>query len=134
MPMNLSDYHPQWPTISRQIREQAGHQCEFCDRQNGEVGCWDVYGNWCSSEEFERLATTPVHVADDYYDRFPPDHEVRWIRTVLTVAHLDHDPQNNDPANLKALCQRCHLRWDREHHAESRRRNRAERSGQQMLF
>ena len=28
----------------------------------------------------------------------------------LTVHHIDGDPSNNDPANLVALCQRCHLR------------------------
>jgi 5-methylcytosine-specific restriction endonuclease McrA len=35
---------------------------------------------------------------------------------VLTVAHLDHAPEHNDPANLRALCQRCHLAHDREQH------------------
>lgn len=29
----------------------------------------------------------------------------------LTVHHLDANPQNNDPNNLVALCQRCHLRF-----------------------
>lgn len=28
---------------------------------------------------------------------------------ILTVDHLDHNPANNDPSNLLALCQRCHL-------------------------
>lgn len=28
---------------------------------------------------------------------------------VLTVHHLDGNPGNCDPANLVALCQRCHL-------------------------
>ena len=27
----------------------------------------------------------------------------------LTVHHIDGDPSNNDPGNLVALCQRCHL-------------------------
>ena len=27
----------------------------------------------------------------------------------LTVHHLDGDPGNNEPGNLVALCQRCHL-------------------------
>lgn len=27
----------------------------------------------------------------------------------LTVHHIDGDPGNNDPQNLVALCQRCHL-------------------------
>jgi 5-methylcytosine-specific restriction endonuclease McrA len=29
---------------------------------------------------------------------------------VLTVDHLDHRPENCEPENLIALCQRCHLR------------------------
>lgn len=35
---------------------------------------------------------------------------------VITIAHLDQDTNNNDPENLAALCQRCHLRHDRPHH------------------
>lgn len=44
----------------------------------------------------------------------------RSVRIVLTIAHLDHMPENNDPENLRALCQLCHLRYDREHHAKTR--------------
>ena len=49
----------------------------------------------------------------------------RLIVIVLTVAHLDHTPENCDPANLKAMCQGCHLHYDRDHHAETRARTRA---------
>jgi len=38
---------------------------------------------------------------------------------VLTVAHLDHDPMNCSDENLRALCQRCHLRYDADHHARN---------------
>ena len=31
---------------------------------------------------------------------------------MLTVAHLDHVPENCDPDNLRALCQRCHNAYD----------------------
>lgn len=31
---------------------------------------------------------------------------------VLTVAHLDHVPENCADDNLKAMCQRCHNRYD----------------------
>ena len=31
---------------------------------------------------------------------------------VLTCAHLDHTPENVDPANLRSLCQLCHNRYD----------------------
>lgn len=43
-------------------------------------------------------------------------HPITGSKVILTVAHLDHDPQNCADENLKALCQRCHLRHDIEHH------------------
>lgn len=36
------------------------------------------------------------------------------VQVVLTVAHLDHVESNNDPENLRAMCQFCHLSLDRE--------------------
>ena len=53
-------------------------------------------------------------------------------RRTLTVAHLDHTPENCERSNLKAMCPRCHLRYDARQHAESRRRRRQE--GQAALF
>jgi hypothetical protein len=41
----------------------------------------------------------------------------RPYRVVLTVAHLDHNPANCEPANLRAWCQPHHLRYDAHHHA-----------------
>lgn len=43
------------------------------------------------------------------------------IKVVLTIAHLDHQPENCDPSNLRALCQACHNRYDAKHRAETRR-------------
>lgn len=43
------------------------------------------------------------------------------IKVVLTIAHLDHDTSHNDYSNLKALCQRCHLNYDKEHHKRTRK-------------
>lgn len=39
-------------------------------------------------------------------------HPVTGSRVVLTIAHLDHTPENCDPANLRAWCQRCHNAYD----------------------
>ena len=44
-------------------------------------------------------------------------------RIILTIAHLDHTPENNDPQNLRALCQRCHNQYDAQHRSETRKRN-----------
>jgi len=39
----------------------------------------------------------------------------------LTIADLDHTPENCERENLRALCQRCHNRYDAWHRAETRR-------------
>ena len=51
-------------------------------------------------------------------DHGPPG---RTTRVVLATAHLDHDPFNNMPGNLKALCQRCHMLHDKAEHLRRRR-------------
>lgn len=48
---------------------------------------------------------------------------LRWTYVVLACAHLDHDRDNNDPANLAALCQRCHMIHDAAEHRSQRWRN-----------
>jgi hypothetical protein len=40
----------------------------------------------------------------------------RMTRVVIAAAHLDSDPTNNRPKNLRALCRRCHMQHDRPHH------------------
>ena len=57
--------------------------------------------------------------------RLPPPHSVvdrtRRTRVVLATCHRDHDPTNNDAANLMALCQRCHILHDKLEHLRRRR-------------
>ena len=45
---------------------------------------------------------------------------IRTTRVVLACSHLDHDPTNNRPSNLKAFCQRCHMLHDRPEHQRRR--------------
>lgn len=44
-------------------------------------------------------------------------------KIVLTIAHLNHHPEDCDPDNLRALCQRCHNQYDAKHRAETRKNN-----------
>ena len=39
-------------------------------------------------------------------------HAITGSRVILTIAHLDQDPTNNDTENLVAPCQYCHNRLD----------------------
>lgn len=46
-------------------------------------------------------------------------------RIVLTIAHLNHHPEDCRPENLRALCQRCHNQYDAKHRAETRNNNKS---------
>ncbi len=48
-------------------------------------------------------------------------HPVTGSKVVLTVAHIDHDIENNGWENLAALCQKCH----NGHDAPMRKKRRA---------
>ena len=54
-----------------------------------------------------------------------PNYTIRenGSKVVLTIAHLDHTPENCDPSNLRALCQKCHNSYDAPHRAETRKKS-----------
>lgn len=122
-PENRARYPVDWPQISAQVRLKAGNCCEWCGVRNGAWGWRDGAGG------FHEVAARPL--IDAGYPRNPPftlrlDRdgvvgEVRIIRIVLTVAHLDHQPENCAPENLRALCQRCHLVYDAPAKAAARK-------------
>ena len=43
------------------------------------------------------------------------EHSETGSKVILTISHLDRDPENWDVADdrLMAMCQRCHLNYDR---------------------
>lgn len=47
-------------------------------------------------------------------------------KRTLTVAHLNHIPEDCRRENLRALCAPCHLRYDAAHHAETRKRRKGQ--------
>lgn len=111
-PENRDRYPQNWPEISLRIRtERAAGRCEC----TGE--CGDHNGSRCTAENSQ-------------------PHPVTGSKVVLTTAHRDHTPENVHDANLFAACQRCHLRYDRDHHRETAaatRRAAIEAAGQLAL-
>jgi 5-methylcytosine-specific restriction endonuclease McrA len=61
-------------------------------------------------------------------------HPVTGSKVVLTVAHMNHDKTVNKFWNLKALCQRCHLRHDIKHHVFNRKYGRKTKTLNYKLF
>ena len=58
------------------------------------------------------------------------------LQNNITVHHLDHNTFNNDPSNLKVLCQICHLGYERTHRYHLKRErllNELQASGQLIL-
>jgi hypothetical protein len=125
MPIDYKKYPANWKTeIRPAILRRAMYKCEKCKIENGSVvlrGMWN--GVECYQDEHGTIfdAATSEVIGADYVGEVHPTNKL--IRIVLTIAHLDHDINNNDYSNLKALCQRCHNRLDIPHRKESRKKN-----------
>ena len=98
MPIDYSLYPRDWKAIRQRIMFRAGEHMD-CYRNFHEARC-----EWCKAENHQPHPRTGSFV-------------------VLTVAHLDHDKENHQVSDdrLVALCQACHLGYDREHHNHVRR-------------
>ena len=125
MPIDYKKYDPSWKTVIRPaILERANNCCEFCRVKNGEE---ILRGHYSGKEVYQLMdgaifdASNSEYIGSDYIGEVHPTNKV--VKIVLTIAHLDHNVENNDYENLKALCQKCHLNWDKEHHKKSRKKN-----------
>jgi hypothetical protein len=112
-PENKARYPKDWKVISAAVKARAGGQCE-CE---GECG-------------LHRTTPGPRRCEERHGE------PAKWAkgRVVLTVAHLDHQPENCDLSNLKAMCNRCHLRYDHEHHQRNAAQTRRAKKQNRELF
>lgn len=114
-PENVHRYPQDWREIRERILERAGHCCENCGIGNHWIGYRLPDGVFVLTGLNERLANVwPNPIALNSAPR-----EAKVIEIVLTIAHLDHTPENCAAENLRAWCQRCHLAYDAEHHAQT---------------
>lgn len=120
IPPDLRPYYPpDWNEISAAVRfDRAQGRCEACDRPHGYTvtglrdGRWydPTRGDWRGPDGIPALWPDIIDTSN-----------ARAWRVRLAACHRDHDPRNNAPANLLALCQRCHLIHDRPYHLRRRR-------------
>lgn len=101
---NAARYPANWRAISASIKERAKYVCESLPGQPA-----------CGARDGER-------------------HPITGAVVVLTVAHLDHQPENCAPSNLRALCQRCHNRYDQKHRQRNAAKTRRTKKQNGELF
>lgn len=121
-PENLDRYPDTWSEIRARIRARAKNHCEFCGVPNHAIGGRLPDGNFVHVHlvRDDRVEAQRAIGEKRWCGANGPEHLLRIIRIVCTVAHLDHTPENNDEDNLRFLCQRCHLAYDARHHAQTR--------------
>jgi hypothetical protein len=130
-PENLHRYPPNWMDIRLRILQRAGFKCEHegCKARQHQVGYWN-HDEWvllpfalreAGAREGDRVACSDGST-------------VKVLRIVLTVAHLDHQPENCADENLRAWCQRHHLAYDAAHHQVTRARTRHANANTRDLF
>ena len=126
-------YPDNWEEIALKVKTEAKWICEECGRP----------------------CRKPGEKIQDHYERIKAENKLDWIRDywsqwveqgsekkpnkptrfVLTVAHMDHRPENCDRTNLKTLCAPCHCRYDTTPEARAiKKKLKAERTGQLNLL
>lgn len=110
MPIDYRNYPSNWKEIRAGILDRAGHKCETCGVENHAIGYRDWAGCFVEYGASALIGAAGV-----------PTGGRKIFRIVLTVAHLDHDVTNNEPGNLRALCQQCHNRHDAPERARKRK-------------
>ncbi len=112
-------YPIDWPQLSALVRfGRARGRCERCGRPHGRTVHHLGDGRWFDAEAEVWRDGRGREIEPPAYAEY---RRLGRTRVVLAAAHLDHDPSNNRPRNVRALCQRCHLLHDRpEHRRQSR--------------
>jgi hypothetical protein len=142
MPVDYKRYPKDWKEISKRIRfERAGNKCEWCGVGNGNWVLRD--GEKVREWNDGVLIDGHIYVAnvdEDGHDISETEcfraNDAHPTRIILTVAHLGtahadgtpgdkHDKMDVRDENLAALCQKCHLNYDRDEHMVNAAKTRA---------
>jgi len=132
-----SKYPANWISeIRPAILERAGNCCEICNVPNKELICRGSISGievWQNDNGECFNLTDGQYLTSTYWGDISKK-QAKLVRIILTVAHLDHDTNNNDYSNLKALCQLHHLRHDVEFHKKNSTETRIKKKQLQTLF
>lgn len=135
MPIDYKKYPKNWANIRAVVMARAGEQ-RAADGTILKEACCEECG-LMNHTRYHRMPNDEVHRCCDWPGEtslcaYCGDLNHKPVGIVLTVAHLDHDPENDDVCvtRLRALCQKCHLAYD----GPVRFMHRDRKRGQDYLF
>lgn len=124
---------PKWRAVRARILARAGNCCEECGVPNRKC-VLRAFQWWTPASVEATIFKMGGRINGSHIIELPWRHSrdmepqmscflnlsCHWVGIVLTVAHLNHVPGDDRDENLKALCQWCHLNYDKLHHKETR--------------
>lgn len=130
-PENRHRYPKDWKQVRERILKRANYRCEHegCRARHGVTGYW-FEGRFRTMNDALWNAgykAGDVVACDDGL-------QLKLIKIVLTIAHLDHQPENCADDNLRAWCQKHHLAYDRAHHQANAQATRRAKAGTMEMF
>lgn len=127
-PEHRHRYPKNWSDIRASVLDRAQFKCEQCGVDQYAVGYRSNDGGFvyaAGSAYYDQMMYAVDYKTANSAKEILSQHGQKHIVIVLTIAHLDHTPENNDIKNLMALCQKCHLAYDQNHHTKNARNTRA---------
>ena len=119
---------PEWREARKRILKRARNRCEQCGKPNHRKvwvyrGVAGQYWTLVKGSLTQKWRYCGLGGVEGNFKLFGSQWaKARRIRVLLNVAHLNHKLGDDRDENLKALCQWCHLNYDKIEHAETRKR------------
>jgi hypothetical protein len=130
MPIDYKKYAKNFKTELRPaVLKRANNKCEACGLENGDI---------VKKGRFQKATETDLKNLEKIKGKFvnliQALKSLDLAKVVLTTAHLDHNIENNDLSNLKCLCQRCHLNYDKNDNWNRRKYGKDYAKNQNKIF
>ncbi len=94
-------YHEDWhERIRPAILRRDGYKCTVCGALNHKRGYYETNGTFVQ--------------CDSFMTEWAYKNGKKVVTVHLQVAHLDQNPANNEPENLKTFCPKHHFEFDHE--------------------
>lgn len=119
--LTKADYPPHWQALRAEVLRLADNRCQCIGECGSDQAVWGLPGHRCDIPNHARIVRDPLTPAMWWHEEDAPQHQLgddcKVVRCVLTIAHLCQDSTCDRLACLRAMCQRCHLKYDAKQHA-----------------